>query len=217
MTDKTPPSQPSTPIWRWLLLVSVAICAASGLVYELALLTLSASLNGGGVVETSLIVAGYVASLGLGALLAKPFLKAPAQTFLVVEALLGVVGGASALALYIVFATVGQSLVALVISTLAIGVLVGAELPLLMTLIQQGKMTDARGSGSLLATLNFADYVGAWDACCWHGQYCCGALYRCSAIAALHAPCACVCHHYGAGDIGGGVGEHIGVKFINFA
>ena len=88
MTDKTPPSQPSTPIWRWLLLVSVAICAASGLVYELALLTLSASLNGGGVVETSLIVAGYVASLGLGALLAKPFLKAPAQTFLVVEALL---------------------------------------------------------------------------------------------------------------------------------
>ena len=161
MTDKTPPSQPSTPIWRWLLLVSVAICAASGLVYELALLTLSASLNGGGVVETSLIVAGYVASLGLGALLAKPFLKAPTQTFLVVEALLGVVGGASALALYIVFATVGQSLVALVISTLAIGVLVGAELPLLMTLIQQGKMTDARGSGSLLATLNFADYVGA--------------------------------------------------------
>jgi len=161
MTDKTPPSQPSTPIWRWLLLVSVAICAASGLVYELALLTLSASLNGGGVVETSLIVAGYVASLGLGALLAKPFLKAPSQTFLVVEALLGVVGGASALALYIVFATVGQSLVALVISTLAIGVLVGAELPLLMTLIQQGKMTDARGSGSLLATLNFADYVGA--------------------------------------------------------
>ena len=129
MTDKTPPSQPSTPIWRWLLLVSVAICAASGLVYELALLTLSASLNGGGVVETSLIVAGYVASLGLGALLAKPFLKAPAQTFLVVEALLGVVGGASALALYIVFPTEGQSLVPVRISTYANGDMVAAEKP----------------------------------------------------------------------------------------
>lgn len=53
------------PIWRWLLLVSVSICAASGLVYELALVSLSTSLNGGGIVETSLIVAGYVAALDL--------------------------------------------------------------------------------------------------------------------------------------------------------
>ena len=38
--------------WRVALLISVCICAASGLVYELALLTLSTSLNGGGIVET---------------------------------------------------------------------------------------------------------------------------------------------------------------------
>lgn len=147
--------------WRWLLLVSVAVCAASGLVYELALLTLSTSLSGGGIVETSLIVAGYVAALGLGALAAKPLLHTPAKTFLLIEATLGLIGGSSALVLYIVFAAVGQSLVALIFSTLFIGMLVGAELPLLMTLIQQGRVIDAQGSGSLIATLNFADYLGA--------------------------------------------------------
>ncbi|MCK2200025.1 polyamine aminopropyltransferase [Corynebacterium callunae] len=149
------------PIWRWLLLVSVAICAASGLVYELALVSLSTSLNGGGIVETSLIVAGYVAALGLGALLVKPFLAWPAQTFLGVETLLGLVGGCSALVLYFTFATIGQSLWILVFATAAIGILVGAELPLLMTMIQQGRLADARTTGSLVATLNAADYLGA--------------------------------------------------------
>ncbi|HYQ36567.1 MAG TPA: spermidine synthase, partial [Mycobacterium sp.] len=45
--------------WRAVLLAAVAACAACGIIYELALLTLSASLNGGGIVATSLIVAGY--------------------------------------------------------------------------------------------------------------------------------------------------------------
>lgn len=148
-------------VWRWFLLVSVAICAASGLVYELALVSLSASLNGGGIVETSLIVAGYVAALGLGALCAKPFLRWPAQTFLVVETLLGLIGGTSAILLYLTFATIGQSIWVLVLATALIGILVGAELPLLMTMIQQGRVADARTTGSLVATLNAADYLGA--------------------------------------------------------
>jgi hypothetical protein len=46
-----------------LLLAAVAVCAACGLIYELVLLTLSASLAGGGITQTSLIVAGYVAAL----------------------------------------------------------------------------------------------------------------------------------------------------------
>lgn len=150
-----------TRVWRWLLLVSVAICAASGLVYELALVSLSASLNGGGIVETSLIVAGYVAALGVGAILVKPFLRWPAQTFLAVETLLGLIGGLSALALYMTFAVVGQNLWMLVLATALIGILVGAELPLLMTMIQRGRLADARTTGSLVATLNAADYLGA--------------------------------------------------------
>ncbi|WP_454044866.1 polyamine aminopropyltransferase [Corynebacterium sp. Marseille-Q2516] len=146
---------------RWLLLVSVAICAASGLVYELALLSLSTSLNGGGVVQTSLIVAGYVAALGAGALAAAPLVHWPAQAFLAVGTALGLIGGGSAVVLYVFFALVGQSTAVLVVATGLIGVLVGAELPLLMVLVQRGRQADAPTVGRLVSTLNFADYCGA--------------------------------------------------------
>ena len=61
-------STESSGRWRAVLLAAVAACAACGIIYELALLTLSASLNGGGIVATSLIVAGLTgAALATGA------------------------------------------------------------------------------------------------------------------------------------------------------
>lgn len=149
--------------WRALLLAAVAACAACGIIYELALLTLSASLNGGGIVATSLIVAGYIAALGAGALLVRPLLARAAITFIAVEALLGIVGGLSAAALYVVFAFLegdGSTWV-LALSTALIGALVGAEVPLLMTLLQRGRVVGAADAGRTLANLNAADYLGA--------------------------------------------------------
>ena len=151
--------------WRALLLAAVAACAACGIVYELALLTLSASLNGGSIVATSLIVAGYIAALGAGALLVRPLLAHAAITFIAVEALLGIIGGLSAAALYVVFAFVDGSTWVLAASTALIGGLVGAEVPLLMTLLQTGRTAagknQATDTGRTLANLNAADYLGA--------------------------------------------------------
>ncbi len=146
---------------RALLLTAVAACAACGLVYELALLTLSASLTGGGITETSLIVAGFVAALGVGALAAKPLLPYAATAFVAVEVVLGLVGGSSATVLYVAFTFVGSSTWVLVAATAAIGMLVGAEVPLLMTLLQTGRSAGARDTGKILADLNAADYAGA--------------------------------------------------------
>src|SRR6201996_8895489 len=133
----------SSVSWRALLLAAVAACAACGIIYELALLTLSARLDGGGIVATSLIVAGYIAALGAGALLIKPLLARAAITFVAVEALLGLVGGLSATALYVMFSFIGGSLLMLAVGTALIGGLVGAEVPLLMTLLQRGRTTES--------------------------------------------------------------------------
>lgn len=146
---------------RTVLLAAVAACAACGLVYELALLTLSVSLTGGGITETSLIVAGFVAALGVGALAAKPLLPRAAVAFVGVEVALGVVGGLSATVLYVSFTFLGSSTWVLVVATAVIGMLVGAEVPLLMTLLQTGRDGDARDTGKVLANLNAADYAGA--------------------------------------------------------
>ncbi len=78
---------------------------------------MSASLNGGGIVATSLIVAGYIAALGAGALLVKPLLARAAITFIAVEALLGIIGGLSAAALYVMFSFIGGSLIVLAVGT----------------------------------------------------------------------------------------------------
>jgi spermidine synthase len=131
------------------------------MIYELALLTLATSLHGGGIVATSLIVAGYVAALGAGALLVKPLLTHEAITFIAVETLLAIVGGFSAAALYVTFSFVGDSLWVLVVGTALIGCLVGAEVPLLMTLLQRGRLAGAADTGRVLANLNAADYLGA--------------------------------------------------------
>ncbi|ORV74651.1 polyamine aminopropyltransferase [Mycobacterium gastri] len=147
--------------WRAVLLAAVAACAACGIIYELALLTLSASLDGGGIVATSLIVAGYIAALGAGALLVKPLLPRAAITFIGVEVLLGIVGGLSAAALYVTFAFIGGSLWVLALGTALIGGLVGAEVPLLMTLLQSGRVAGATDTGRMLADLTAADYLGA--------------------------------------------------------
>lgn len=163
-TAPAAPSAAASGRWRALLLAAVAACAACGIIYELALLTLSASLDGGGIVATSLIVAGYIAALGVGALLVKSLLAHAAITFIAVEALLGVIGGLSAAVLYMVFAfldgSVGSTWV-LAVSTALIGGLVGAEVPLLMTLLQSGRVTGAADAGRTLANLNAADYLGA--------------------------------------------------------
>ncbi|MGO9157793.1 polyamine aminopropyltransferase [Mycobacterium sp.] len=163
-THETARSTKSSGRWRALLLAAVAACAACGIIYELALLTLSASLNGGGIVATSLIVAGYIAALGAGALAVKPLLARAAIAFIAVEALLGIIGGLSAAALYAVFAFLdgsdGSTWV-LAVSTALIGGLVGAEVPLLMTLLQSGRTVGAADTGRTLANLNAADYLGA--------------------------------------------------------
>lgn len=85
---------------RGLLLLAVFLSAASGLVYELALLTLGDYLTGGGVRQTSLVLGLFVSAMGLGSLAAKRLLTRPLLAFALVEGTLAVVGGLSVLVLY---------------------------------------------------------------------------------------------------------------------
>ncbi|MFF5449155.1 polyamine aminopropyltransferase [Streptomyces sp. NPDC012888] len=143
---------------RLLVLATVFVCAACGLVYELELLALASYLIGDSVTQTSVVLSVMVFAMGVGSLLAKRLRAAPAAGFAVIEAVLALVGGLSASALYATFAWLGESRPALVAFSLAIGVLIGAEIPLLMTLIQRIRRQDAGGA---VADLFAADYVGA--------------------------------------------------------
>ncbi|MFG2514678.1 polyamine aminopropyltransferase [Streptomyces sp. NPDC048584] len=151
---------------RFLVLAGVFVCAACGLVYELELVALATYLMGDSVTQASVVLSVMVFAMGIGSLAAKRLRRHAAAGFGAVEAMLALVGGCSAMVLYAVFAWTGdwggvwasgpRSL--LVAFSLATGLLIGAEVPLLMELIQRIRRQDAGGA---LADLSAADYVGA--------------------------------------------------------
>ncbi|MCX5196049.1 polyamine aminopropyltransferase [Streptomyces sp. NBC_00249] len=143
---------------RLLVLATVFVCAACGLVYELELLALGSYLIGDSVTQASVVLSVMVFAMGVGSLLAKRLRRRPAFGFGAIEAALALLGGFSAMALYASFAWLGESRPALVAFSFAIGVLIGAEIPLLMVLIQRIRRQDAGGA---VADLFAADYVGA--------------------------------------------------------
>lgn len=143
---------------RGLVLLAVFICAACGLIYELALVALASYLVGDSVTQASVVLSLMVFAMGVGSLLAKRWRGGAAAGFAVVEVLLALFGGLSAFALYGSFAWFGQSKPVLVAFSLGIGLLIGAEIPLLMMLIQRIRRQDPVNA---VADLVAADYVGA--------------------------------------------------------
>ncbi|MFI1394220.1 polyamine aminopropyltransferase [Streptomyces sp. NPDC020681] len=166
MIDRPPLSPPQGAVLlpvrpdagRFLVLTAVFVCAACGLVYELELVALASYLIGDSVTQASVVLSVMVFAMGIGSLLAKRLRCRAAVGFGLLESLLALVGGCSAMVLYAAFAWIGDSSFVLVAFSLAIGVLIGAEIPLLLTLIQRISRRDAEGT---VADLFAADYVGA--------------------------------------------------------
>ncbi|MEU6088400.1 polyamine aminopropyltransferase [Streptomyces sp. NPDC047085] len=179
MIEPHAPAPPGAPPWtgpallpvrpgtgRFLVLVCVFVCAACGLVYELELVAFASYLIGDSVTQASVVLSVMVFAMGIGSLGAKRLRWHAAAGFGAIESALALVGGCSAMALYAVFAWTGGwggvwsdgPRCLLVAFSLAIGLLVGAEVPLLMELIQRIRRQDAGGA---VADLFAADYVGA--------------------------------------------------------
>ncbi|MER5867888.1 spermidine synthase [Kitasatospora sp. NPDC002040] len=143
------------------MLLAAFVCAACGLVYELELVALGGYLIGDPMTQTSVVLSVMVFAMGVGSLSAKRLTRRPATSFALVECALALTGGLSVLLLYSAWAWLdryGATTAGVVGTTFLIGVLIGAEIPLLMTLVQRIRREDA---GRAAADLFAADYVGA--------------------------------------------------------
>ncbi|MFY1699716.1 MULTISPECIES: polyamine aminopropyltransferase [unclassified Solwaraspora] len=145
-------------IARPAVLAAVFVCAACGLVYELALVALGSYLIGDTVGQASIVLGVMVFAMGVGALAAKPLQRYAVVAFAAVELVLALLGGLSVLLLYAAFAWLDLYAPALVVTAFVLGLLIGAEIPLLMVLLQRIR---AQSAGSAVADLFAADYVGA--------------------------------------------------------
>ncbi|PSJ80130.1 polyamine aminopropyltransferase [Neisseria iguanae] len=141
------------------LIISVFIVASCGLAYELILAALASYLLGDSILQFSSIIGLYLFSMGIGAHLSK-YVKDEdtLARFIEIELLVGIIGGVSALALFVAFgfsaAPFRTLLYALV---LIVGTIVGMEIPLVMRVLDQQK-TDFK---ELVAKVLTFDYLGA--------------------------------------------------------
>src|ERR1044072_88175 len=138
------------------LLFATFACAACGLVYELALVAQGSYLLGDSVTQASVVLATMVFAMGIGSLAAQPLQRRALASFAVVEAALALAGGLSVLGLHAAFTWLDLYWPALIAIALLVGALIGAEIPLLMTLLQRIRRPEAgsatRGPGRRRAT-----------------------------------------------------------------
>jgi len=139
-----------------LLLVSAFAIATCGLVYELLAGTLASYLLGDSVTQFSTIIGTYMFAMGVGAWATRYLHGNLLATFARIEVLVGILGGCSTLLLFWLYGEVAQFRVALYGVVFLIGILVGAEIPLLLRILNtEGEFKD------IIARVFAADYVGA--------------------------------------------------------
>src|SRR5437764_7224434 len=118
------------------LLASVFVVAACGLVYELAAGTLASYLLGDSVLQFSTVIGTYLFAMGLGSAASRYLGGSLVTRFVTIELMVGVVGGFSSSALFLAFAYTHSFRLSLYLLVIAIGALVGLEIPLLMRILE---------------------------------------------------------------------------------
>jgi len=158
MTSSTSSSS-AFPLRRAVLLGAVFLVANCGLVYELLAGTISSYLVGSAVFQFSIVVGVFMAAMGLGAYLSRFIETDLFDAFVTVELVTGVVGGFSALVLYLAFLYLDHYTLALYGVCVLIGTFVGMEIPLVLRLLED--RLDLKVNVSAVLGL---DYVGALTA-----------------------------------------------------
>lgn len=141
------------------LIISVFIVASCGLAYELIMAALASYLLGDSILQFSSIIGLYLFAMGIGAHLTRYIKDEDALTrFIEIELLVGVIGGLSALLLFVAFGLSAAPFRTLLYAlVLIVGAVVGMEIPLVMRVLNQ-QQADFKELVSRVLTF---DYLGA--------------------------------------------------------
>ena len=141
------------------LIISVFIVASCGLAYELIMAALASYLLGDSILQFSSIIGLYLFAMGIGAHLTRYIKDEDALArFIEIELLVGIVGGLSALALFVAFGLAAAPFRSLLYAFVLItGIIVGMEIPLVMRVLHREQAAFA----DLVARVLTFDYLGA--------------------------------------------------------
>jgi spermidine synthase len=142
---------------QFALLASVFVIASCGLIYELVAGALSSYLLGDSVTQFSTVIGTYLFAMGVGSWLSRHIHTHIPERFIMIEIMVGLVGGFSAAILFLSFAFAGEPFrIILYFLVVVIGILVGIEIPLVMRLLEKDlKLSE------LVSSVLSVDYLGA--------------------------------------------------------
>ncbi|HWV14659.1 MAG TPA: polyamine aminopropyltransferase [Cellvibrio sp.] len=142
---------------QFALLISVFVIASCGLIYELVAGALSSYLLGDSITQFSTVIGTYLFAMGVGSWLSRHIHSRIPQFFIMIEIMVGLVGGFSAAILFLSFAFAGEPFrVVLYFLVGLIGIFVGIEIPLVMRLLEKDlKLAE------LVSSVLSVDYLGA--------------------------------------------------------
>jgi spermidine synthase len=142
-----------------VLFVSVFLIAACGLIYELIAGTLASYLLGDSVLQFSTIIGAYLFAMGIGSYLSRFIGRGLVARFIMIELMVGLVGGFSSSLLFLAFAYTQSFRLLLYVIVMIVGTLVGLEIPLLMRILKERFQFH-----DLVAHVLTFDYLGALGA-----------------------------------------------------
>ena len=142
-----------------LLLISVLVIAACGLIYELIAGTLASYLLGDSVLQFSTVIGSYLFAMGIGSGMSRFIRSDLVSRFVTIELMVGLIGGFSSALLFLAFAYTQSFRLLLYLMVLLIGILVGLEIPLLMRILK-----ERFAFHDLVAHVLTFDYLGALGA-----------------------------------------------------
>jgi spermidine synthase len=142
-----------------LLLISVFLIAACGLIYELIAGALASYLLGDSILQFSTVIGTYLFAMGVGSWLTRYLKRGLVSRFIEIELMVGLVGGFSSSLLFLAFAYTESFRVLLYLLVVLVGILVGLEIPLLMRILK-----ERFAFSELVANVLTFDYLGALGA-----------------------------------------------------
>jgi spermidine synthase len=142
-----------------VLFLSVFLIAACGLIYELIAGTLASYLLGDSVLQFSTVIGSYLFAMGIGSWLSRFINRALVARFIAIELMVGLLGGFSSTILFLAFTYTSGFRFLLYGVVLAVGILVGLEIPLLMRILRERFQFK-----DLVANVLTFDYLGALGA-----------------------------------------------------
>lgn len=139
-----------------LLMLTTLIISGCSIVYELLISAVSSYLVGDSTLQYSITIGLYMCAMGLGSYLSKYIKKALFNWFVCVEIGVGILGGISAFLLFMANVYLQQYQLVMYIEIILIGILVGAEIPILTRIIEG----DEENLRVTLSSIFSFDYLG---------------------------------------------------------